>query len=294
MIPWNKGLTYEDDPRIPRPWLGKKRSKETIEKIRVAHSIEKIAFVCQLCRKTIFLKPYKTRKRKYCSHECAFKAMYTRITQNCQYCGKEYAVIRCRVGVSKHCSRLCHNKATAELKRERAKVVLVCEGCGVEFTVKKSEVTSRNPKYCSPKCFQQNRLLDEVKAKISNSLKQYYEEHPELKEKLREYRLKQLIPSKDSSIEIALQKELNRRGIAYEKHLSVLGICQPDIVFPNRKIAVFADGDYWHTKDERAIRKDQFQNKFLREKGWNVLRFWGHEIRQDVVNCVNQIEECIK
>lgn len=32
-IPWNKGLTKETDKRVPQPWLGKKRSKETIEKM---------------------------------------------------------------------------------------------------------------------------------------------------------------------------------------------------------------------------------------------------------------------
>lgn len=30
---WNTGLTYAIDNRVPRPWLGKKRSKETIEKM---------------------------------------------------------------------------------------------------------------------------------------------------------------------------------------------------------------------------------------------------------------------
>jgi len=294
VTPWNKGLTFEDDPRIPRPWLGKKRSKEDIKKFRRAHTIPKIPFVCQLCGKTIFLKPYQTKGRKYCSRECAFEVMRTSVTQICQYCEKQYEVKKCLVGISKCCSNLCHNKANGEMKKRRAKVTLVCKGCGKEFTVRKGEVTARHPKYCSSECFHKYMLTDEVKAKISRTVTQYYEEHPEFKDKLREFRLKQVIPSKDSSIEVALQKELNRRGIVYEKHLSVLGICQPDIVFTRRKIAVFVDGDYWHTKDDDVIAKDRFQNEFLKANGWNVLRFWGHEIREDVSRCVDHIEALIK
>lgn len=293
-IPWNRGLTVKDDPRIVQPWLGKKRSKEDIEKFRSSHLIQKGPFLCQGCGKTIYLKPFQMRGRKYCSHECAFKAMKNRIVQHCQYCEKEYEVKSCLVGTSKYCSLICGNKAKAGLKKERAKVILVCEGCGRNFRVKKSEVTARHPKYCSPKCFQENRLSPEVIAKISKSVNQYYEKHPESKERLREYRLKQVIPSKDTYIEVALQNELDRRGITYEKHLSVLGICQPDIVFSTLKIAVFADGDYWHTKDFYVIAKDQFQNEFLRANGWYVFRFWEREIKESVGRCVNQIENCIK
>lgn len=37
MIPWNKGLTKDKDPRIATPWLGKKRSQELKDKIRATH-----------------------------------------------------------------------------------------------------------------------------------------------------------------------------------------------------------------------------------------------------------------
>jgi len=113
------------------------------------------------------------------------------------------------------------------------------------------------------------------------------------KQRQRKARLGHVIPTTDTSIEIALQEELDRRGRVYEKHLPVEGICQPDIVFPSLKVAVFADGDYWHRKDERAIEKDQRQNMLLNDKGWVVLRFWEHEINKDVSECVDKIIEVI-
>lgn len=40
-IPWNKGLTIKDDDRIAQPWLGKRRSNKTIEKMREAGKKQK-------------------------------------------------------------------------------------------------------------------------------------------------------------------------------------------------------------------------------------------------------------
>lgn len=134
----------------------------------------------------------------------------------------------------------------------------------------------------------------EVRSKISNTLKgnQNAKGHrisEEARQKIREARLRQILPKKDTSIEVAIQNELNQRSIIYEKHLPVCGICQPDIVFPERKIAVQCDGDYWHNLPN-MIEKARRQDQVLRENGWQVLRFWGSEIREDVSRCVDMVE----
>lgn len=132
---------------------------------------------------------------------------------------------------------------------------------------------------------------EESKKKISISKKGG--KHTEkTKQKIRERRLKQIIPTKDTSIEVALQDELSKRKIIYKKHISICDICQPDIVFPNKKIAVFADGDYWHSKEFKngtVWKRDRNQDKVLKENDWVSLRFWGHEIRNDVSQCVDNI-----
>jgi len=116
-------------------------------------------------------------------------------------------------------------------------------------------------------------------------------------EKMRKNRVNQIFPSKDTKIEIALQNELNRRNITYKKHIPVYNICQPDMVFPEEKIAIFVDGEYWHSKTFRngkVWETDRRIDKTLREEGWTVLRFWGREIKKDVGSCVNKIEEVIE
>jgi G:T-mismatch repair DNA endonuclease (very short patch repair protein) len=88
-------------------------------------------------------------------------------------------------------------------------------------------------------------------------------ENPEL---IRQFRLGRVYPKKDTSIECAMQDELLRRGIRFVKHLPILNRCQADIAFPERKIAVFCDGDYWHNRPD--IRsKDITQEMILGANG---------------------------
>ena len=161
-------------------------------------------------------------------------------------------------------------------------------------------------------------ISQETRTKISNSLKKIGHKPPSTKgtkrtkesnyktsqslmghsvsdetiEKIRKARLKQVISKKDTSIELALQKRLDVLGIKYMKHLPVCGVCQPDIVFPEMKVAVFADGDYWHSKDFKngiVWKRDKRINNTLEENGWDVLRFWGSEIRESLDDCVEEV-----
>jgi len=70
---------------------------------------------------------------------------------------------------------------------------------------------------------------------------------------------------------------------------------RPDFVFPDRKVAVFMDGDFWHGHPTRAKipatrrewwkakiegnkKRDRMQNRLLRNNGWTVIRIWQHEL----------------
>lgn len=116
------------------------------------------------------------------------------------------------------------------------------------------------------------------------------------------------VKNKDSTIELALRKELWNRGLRYRKNVkSVYG--KPDIAFIGKKIAVFCDSEFWHgyaweiaqdefqsrrdfwiPKIERNMQRDREVNEKLRSEGWIVLRFWGKQIKRDVVACADEIE----
>jgi len=113
---------------------------------------------------------------------------------------------------------------------------------------------------------------------------------------------------KDTSIELKVRRELIRRDITCFITNKFLHGFVGDIVFPKHNLVIECDGCYWHGckqckvwKDkkindtrvlgniERARRKDDI----LRKEGWIVLRFWEHEIKQDVEKCVDKIELCL-
>lgn len=106
-----------------------------------------------------------------------------------------------------------------------------------------------------------------------------------------------VFPSKDTSIEIMMQEALNEKGLPFETQYPVIG--QPDIAFPEEKVAIFCDGCYWHNcpicnKDPNSRYdegRDEKVTKELEDLGWKVLRFWGHEIKGDVGVCVDRIKQ---
>ena len=71
----------------------------------------------------------------------------------------------------------------------------------------------------------------------------------------------------------------------------------PDFGSKKHRIAVFVDGCFWHkcpvcfkqpatnkkfwkTKIERNVKRDKEVNKQLKKEGYDVLRFWEHQIRK--------------
>ncbi|GAB2971021.1 very short patch repair endonuclease [Mucilaginibacter puniceus] len=121
----------------------------------------------------------------------------------------------------------------------------------------------------------------------------------------------QAVKASGSKIETALAKMLHSRGLRYRKNdKTVFG--KPDLTFKKWKIAVFVDSEFWHGKNwderkndhksnqefwhkkiERNIERDKEVNKVLAEKGWITLRFWGSDIKKDLLNCTIQVETAI-
>ncbi len=80
-------------------------------------------------------------------------------------------------------------------------------------------------------------------------------------------------------------------------YTGVLG--NPDIAFPQEKIAIFVDGCFWHAcpecnrplpqsnreywerKINRNIERDKKYNEELAKEGWRVIRIWEHQFKKD-------------
>lgn len=115
----------------------------------------------------------------------------------------------------------------------------------------------------------------------------------EQKEKIRIARRHQKMVYRNTKIEIALQECLRKNGIIFELDSALLG--QPDI-FIQPNICIFADGCYWHScprcelSDHNTVR-DTYVNEQLTKHGYVVIRFYEHEIKNNVDLCVETIKK---
>ena len=118
------------------------------------------------------------------------------------------------------------------------------------------------------------------------------------------------IKGRDTSPEIKIRKLLFIKGIrGYRINYKLTG--KPDIVFPGKKVAVFIDGCFWHKcpihfqepdtrkefwleKINRNVERDHLINLKLNDEGWEVIRIWEHQVREDPALVVTEIIERLR
>ena len=121
------------------------------------------------------------------------------------------------------------------------------------------------------------------------------------------------IRGKDTSIEVVLRKALWHRGFRYRKNYKGLP-GRPDIVLTKYRIAIFCDSEFFHGKDwevlkpkleksnnseywikkiDRNRKRDHEIDQELLFLGWTVIRFWGKDIKKNLEECVQVVEETL-
>lgn len=102
--------------------------------------------------------------------------------------------------------------------------------------------------------------------------------------------------SRDTRPELALRRELFRRGLRYRVNRrpepSIRSTA--DLLFPRARVAVYVDGCFWHScpdhgnlpransewwrrKLEGTVARDRRNESALADRGWLVIRVWEHE-----------------
>ena len=111
--------------------------------------------------------------------------------------------------------------------------------------------------------------------------------------------------SHDTGPEMALRRELFKRGMRYRVGLAPLkGFRRTvDIAFTRAKVAVLVDGcfwhgcpehrrppkthsDYWESKVRHNMERDHQTTQMLQDAGWQVIRLWEHETVQNMADLV--------
>ena len=63
------------------------------------------------------------------------------------------------------------------------------------------------------------------------------------------------------------------------------------LLAPGRKLDIEVDGERYHKNwDGELLRRDQIRNQRLIELGWDVMRFWVYQIRDDFDACVGKVQ----
>jgi len=115
------------------------------------------------------------------------------------------------------------------------------------------------------------------------------------------------IKAKETKPEIVFRKALWSKGLRYRKNVKKLP-GNPDIVINRHKLIIFIDGEFWHgfnwenkkkkiksnrdfwiPKIERNMQRDEENDQKLKELGFKVFRFWAHQVKKDLNECLNHV-----
>lgn len=99
--------------------------------------------------------------------------------------------------------------------------------------------------------------------------------------------------SKVSDWEIFLYKAMFSRGIRAIPQYSVDQFVLDFALFEGgRKLDIEVDGEHYHKNwNGELCRRDQLRNQRMYELGWDVMRFWVYEIRDDLDSVLDHLED---
>ena len=111
------------------------------------------------------------------------------------------------------------------------------------------------------------------------------------------------IRSRNTKPELLAVRELKKKKLKFKVHYGIPG--RPDIAFPQEKVAVFINGEFWHGRDfgkwksklskfwldkiGENIRRDRKNMRILRKDGWHVLNIWDKKVTRNPEKAVMRI-----
>jgi len=100
----------------------------------------------------------------------------------------------------------------------------------------------------------------------------------------------------NSFLEDKMHKEFKKRGIIAERQWLVPSKIRGEnyfldfALFPNgRKIDIECDGESYHAEPEHKAA-DAKRDQILKDKGWEILRFPGYQVYNNIEECFKKIE----
>lgn len=98
---------------------------------------------------------------------------------------------------------------------------------------------------------------------------------------------------KDTSIELKMEQELKLRNINYKKQFPISTVGIVDFFLKELNLVIECDGCYYHGCPEHypnfINKKDKNKTERLKNLGYNVFRFWEHDINRSIQKCVDNL-----
>jgi very-short-patch-repair endonuclease len=91
-----------------------------------------------------------------------------------------------------------------------------------------------------------------------------------------------------SPIEVSFWEAASPRIPELQREVWIDRKYRVDFLVPSKKIVIELYGYEYH-KDKRKLTKDAQRERSLQMKGYQVLRFTGSEVYNDVTQCVNEV-----
>lgn len=115
------------------------------------------------------------------------------------------------------------------------------------------------------------------------------------------------IRGKNTKPELTFRRALYQYGVRYRVNSAKLP-GKPDLSNISKRFVVFIDGEFWHgynweekkskiktnrgfwiPKIERNMQRDREVTEVLQQMGFKVFRFWSHQVKNHLGQCVNQV-----
>jgi len=255
---------------------GKKQRYCSVQCANRKYQEDEKSVICIQCNKTFHAEP--ANKRKFCSQEC-----YWQWRRDNHKGGRKGIPLtkehKLKISIFMKGNKYSQGRVpwNEGLTKEDPRVMKYTKHLSGRTISDLTKAKLRNINLGRPSAFKGKRHTDATK------------------EKLRKLRLKQVFPSKRTTIEVRLQEILLEAGIPFLVQVPIMGL-QPDIILVDAKVAIFCDGCYWHAcpihepitlrdfssaigrKRIQRVTSDKMHNKLLLNNGWRVVRFWEHEI----------------
>ncbi|MBU0578043.1 very short patch repair endonuclease [Patescibacteria group bacterium] len=124
----------------------------------------------------------------------------------------------------------------------------------------------------------------------------------------RSYNMSQ-VKGKNTKLEIIFRQYIWNKGLrGYRLHAKLPG--KPDLFFGPKKVAVFIDGCFWHkcalcfkgpktnkkfwsAKIRSNVERDLDNDIKLKKLNIEPIRFWEHEIKEDIEKCYKKIKKFV-